>query len=159
MKVQCCEIRHTEGQTGLPATYAVWRFHPPRPAGRGGSGRGLRKSFPKIFFRNFRHCLHNVVNIFFLTHRVAVHVFLGTRAQVYTRDATHRPTATSTPGRGCIPELLVGEMSVPGRGMSGFHEICQIFRNFRKKVKKSEKYPPPMGAQGGGFVTTMLPGT
>ena len=34
------------------------------------------------------------------------------------------------------------------REMSGFSEI---FRNFRKKVKKSEKYPPPARAGGGFF--------
>ena len=93
-----------------------------RPAG-GGRGGVSEKVFRKFLFRDFRHCLHNVVNIFFLTHRVAVHVFPGTRAQVYTRDATHRPTATSTPGRGAFLQLLFEE--IPG--------ISQISRNFGKK--------------------------
>ena len=118
-------------------------------AGRpGGMNYGV---FLKFFFRNFRHCLHNVVNIFFLTHRVAVHVFPGTRAQVYTRDATHRPTATSTPGRGAFLRSWSGKCRSRGGECREMSEFSEIFRNFRKKVKKSENYPPPARAGGGFF--------
>ena len=68
----------------------------------------LRKFFRKLFRntgcatlrRNVQHSLTSFCTT--LSYRVAVHVFLGTRAQVYTRDATHRPTATLTPGRGVL---------------------------------------------------------
>ena len=81
--------------------------------------------------------------------RVAVHVFLGTLAQVYTRDATHRPTATSTPGRGAFLSSWSGKCRE-------CVDFSQIFRNFPKKVKKSEKYPPPARA-GGGFFGVLDP--
>ena len=89
----------------------------------------LRKFFRKLFRntgcatlrRNVQHSLTSFCTT--LSYRVAVHVFLGTRAQVYTRDATHRPTATSTPGRGAFLQLLFEE--IPG--------ISRNLTNFRKK--------------------------
>ena len=72
---------------------------------------------------------------FCTSRRVAVHVFPGTRAQVYTRDATHRPTATSTPGRGTFLSLLS-----ESRGFRGFSEktaggTAEILRKSGKSAK------------------------
>ena len=56
--------------------------------------------------------MHNVVNNILLAliaiavHSVVVVVQQKIVAQVYTRDATHRPTATLTPSRGAFVTLL-----------------------------------------------------
>ena len=106
------------GQTGSPLPTRYGDFIPlGRPA---GGGRGSPKKFPEKFSENGVRDKHHrvsdvsVTSFWITSRRVAVHVFPGTRAQVYTRDATHRPTATLTPGRGAFLELLVGEMSVRG---------------------------------------------
>jgi hypothetical protein len=124
-----------------------------RPGGVGGSPKKFPEKFSDNGVRDKHHRVSDVsVTSFWITsRRVAVHVFPGTRAQVYTRDATHRPTATLTPGRGAFLRSCSGKCRSGGgecREMSGFSEI---FRNFRKKVKKSEKYPPPARAGGGYF--------
>ena len=124
-----------------------------RPGGVGGSPKKFPEKFSDNGVRDKHHRVSDVsVTSFWITsRRVAVHVFPGTRAQVYTRDATHRPTATLTPGRGAFLELLVGEMSVRGGEIPEISEISGNLPNFRKKVKKSEKYPPPARAGGGFF--------
>ena len=140
-----------------------------RPGGVGGSPKKFPEKFSDNGVRDKHHRVSDVsVTSFWITsRRVAVHVFPGTRAQVYTRDATHRPTATSTPGRGTFllhfSEIRglwhFSRFFVTNRGGDCGNsskklekcEICQIFRNFRKKVKKSEKYPPPARAGGGFF--------
>ena len=134
-----------------------------RPAGRGPGGGS-----PKFFSETptlFAQCS---------APHISLHIASRYIAQVYTRDATHRPTATSTPGRGTFLSLF---SEIRGfRHFSGFFvenrggdcgksskkskkcEICQISRNFRKKVKKSEKYPPPARAGGGFFGVFDPPG-
>ena len=86
------------------------------------------------------------MNTHFSPHRFAVHsVLLGTLAQVYTRDATHRPTATSTPGRGAFLSLCRET-----GGFGGFRDFLELLfeeipgisrnlTNFPKFSKKSEK--------------------
>ena len=75
-----------------------------RPGGVGGSPKKFPEKFSDNGVRDKHHRVSDVsVTSFWITsRRVAVHVFPGTRAQVYTRDATHRPTATLTPGRGVL---------------------------------------------------------
>ena len=141
------------------------RNNPPRPAGRAGPRGG---GSPKFFSETptlFAQCSAPHISLYIAPRYIA---------QVYTRDATHRPTATSTPGRGTFLSLL---SEIRGfRHFSGFFgenrggdcgksskkskkcEICQISRNFRKKVKKSEKYPPPARAGGGFFGVFDPPG-
>ena len=58
-------------------------------------------------------------------------------AQVYTRDATHRPTATSTPGRGAVPEF--GVFGGFGGGTPCFREFRKISENFGKFREISKK--------------------
>ena len=83
------------------------------------------------YFLSHRCAVHNVcvvhVHIFF-SYRVAVHIVgcASYVAQVYTRDATHRPTATWTPGRGASP-------------LPTFSGNSGKFGKFGKKVKKVEK--------------------
>ena len=105
-----------------------------RPGGVGGSPKKFPEKFSDNGVRDKHHRVSDVsVTSFWITsRRVAVHVFPGTRAQVYTRDATHRPTATSTPGRGAFLQLLFEEIP-------GISRNLQIFRNFSKFSKKSEK--------------------
>ena len=87
------------------------------------SEKVLLKYFLKVF--DDRHCVAMLRQHISVVYRVAVHnvcvvhvhnfFFLsrsGTQccvqqsvAQVYTRDATHRPTATWTPGRGTFMYL------------------------------------------------------
>ena len=79
---------------------------PGRPAHWGIGGTIFRKSF--VINITYVHCVHNVVNNILLAliaiavHSVVVVVQQKIVAQVYTRDATHRPTATLTPSRGAF---------------------------------------------------------
>ena len=103
-----------------------------RPGGVGGSPKKFPEKFSDNGVRDKHHRVSDVsVTSFWITsRRVAVHVFPGTRAQVYTRDATHRPTATLTPGRGAFLSSWSGKCR-SGAGKSPkspkFPEICEIF--------------------------------
>jgi len=61
-------------------------------------------------------------------------------AQVYTRDATHRPTATWTPGRGASPL---------SRFSRKFWEIWEIWEKSEKSRKKSKKGGFQLELEGG----------
>ena len=83
-------------------------------------------------------------------------MFLGTLAQVYTRDATHRPTATLTPGRGAFLHSWSGVLGVWGSEIPELPEICRNLSKYPKKVKKTEKKGLPARA-GGGFSGVLDP--
>ena len=108
-----------------------------RPGGVGGSPKKFPEKFSENGVGNKHHRVSDVsVTSFCTSRRVAVHVFPGTRAQVYTRDATHRPTATLTPGRGCIPRAPGRGNVGPGRGNP---RNLRNLSNFPEISKKSEK--------------------
>ena len=133
-----------------------------------------------------RHCVAMLQQHISFSYRVAVHLFFLCRArahfffyrvavhnvgvqqcvaQVYTRDATHRPTATWTPGRGIsriskffVKFLEISEKSEKSRKKSkkggfqlelegGFRGKCRrFFRKFRvffEKTSNFTKNPPP----------------
>ena len=129
-----------------------------RPGGVGGSPKKFPEKFSDNGVRDKHHRVSDVsVTSFWITsRRVAVHVVPGTRAQVYTRDATHRPTATSTPGRGAFLRSWSGVLGVWGSEIPEFPEICRNLSKFPKKVKKSEKKGLPARA-GGGFSGVLDP--
>ena len=86
--------------------------------------------FVSVLLKCFGEC---VAKLIFLVGGV----FRKIVAQVYTRDATHRPTATSTPGRGAVPEF--GVFGGPGGVPPCFREFREISGNFGKFSEISKK--------------------
>ena len=126
------------GQTGAPRYLHDMAISPPSAGRPAGGGEGVSEKFSgKVFPKGVGNKHHRVSDVsgtsFCTTRRVAVHVFPGTRAQVYTRDATHRPTATSTPGRGTFLCPVRG-IGGPGGGKSpNFPKFPKFSEIFEKK--------------------------